>query len=208
VIVITPGNLIFMSAYAGPVRWITEDLPPYAAPLDRTAAVIHRASPSRTRIDTFVPYGRVVAREHPWLDRGERALSELRVACRRYQVRVTDANAPISLRVGLPATELGAALSAVAAAGAIDLDGCRLALDPATVRTADATSSTEIEGSLSMPWLCGRLTVVAAARPWSSTRADLVLAPASGHRLRYPRRWFTVGFAFVDELRRRFTSTG
>jgi hypothetical protein len=56
-----------------------------------------------------------------------------------------------------------------------------------------------------MPWMLGRLDVRAAARPWSSTRADLVLAPAR-HRLHYPRRWFTVGFTLADELRRRITA--
>ena len=88
--------------------------------------------------------------------------------------------------------------------GAIEIGDCRLSLDPASLRNGDETTSQVIEGSLSMPWMFGHLDVIAAARPWSSTRADLVLTPAR-HRLRYPRRWFAVGFAVGDELRRRFT---
>jgi hypothetical protein len=130
-------------------------------------------------------------------------LYELREVCRRYQVRVTAANAPISLRVALPATELADAVCALAGAGPIALEGCELVLDPVTRCAGDQPASEQIDGSLSMPWLCGRLGVTVAARPWSSTRADLVLAPIGGHRLRYPRRWFSVGFTLADEMRRR-----
>jgi hypothetical protein len=203
VIDITPSNLIVMSAYADRIRFLAEDLPLYAAPLDRSATIHRRPPPSRTRVDTWVPYGRVVAREHPWFDRGERALHEFREVCRRYQVRVTVTNAPISLRVALPASDLADALCALAHEGSIEMNGCRLALDPDTRCTRDEPASEQIDGLLSMPWLCGRLGVRMAARPWSSTRADLVLTPAGGRRLRYPRRWFSVGFALADEMRRR-----
>jgi hypothetical protein len=203
VIDITRSNLTVMSAYADQVRFLAEDLPLYAAPIDRSATIHSRPPPARTRVDTWIPYGRVVAREHPWLDRGERALYELREVCRRYQVRVTAANAPISLRVALPAAELADAVCALAGAGPIALEGCELVLDPGTRGAGDQPASEQIDGSLSMPWLCGRLGVTVAARPWSSTRADLVLAPIGGHRLRYPRRWFSVGFTLADEMRRR-----
>ncbi|MEO8693638.1 MAG: hypothetical protein ABI658_08985 [Acidimicrobiales bacterium] len=171
------------------------DLPMYAAPLAPSARTTWQPAPARatTLVDTWVPYGRIIARDHPWLDRAERAANELRLASHRYQVRVTQTNAPICLRVALPADELLAALTGVAALGAIEIDDCRLSLDPAS-----------LSGSLSMPWMHGQLDVVVAARPWSSTRADLVLSPAR-HRLRYPRRWFAVGFALGDELRRRLT---
>jgi hypothetical protein len=200
---ITPVNLIVMSAYADRVRHLAEDLPLYAAPLDRSAT-IHRAPPlSRTRVDSWVPYGRVIAREHPWLDRGERALHDLRAVCRRYQVRVTATNAPISLRVAVCAADLADAMCRIADEGPIELEGCSLALDPTSRCAVDAPAMEQIEGALSMPWLCGRLGVTLAARPWSSSRADLVLAPTGDRRLRYPRRWFNVGFAVADELRRR-----
>ena len=118
-ILITPSNLIFMYA-ANEVRWIAEDLPLYAAPIDRSAVPRWPPAARRTSlVDTWVPYGRVVAREHPWIDRGERALNELRVVCHRYEVRVTDINAPISLRVALPADVLAIAMAAVAGRGII-----------------------------------------------------------------------------------------
>jgi len=119
-------------------------------------------------------------------------------------VRVTQTNAPICLRVALPADELLSALTRVAGHGTIEIDDCRLSLDPASLHNGDETAIKVIEGSLSMPWMLGRLDVRASARPWSSTRADLVLSPAR-HRLRYPRRWFAVGFTLADELRRRLT---
>lgn len=193
---ITRSNLIVMSG-------LHADLPMYAAPLAPASRVAWRATPARATalVDTWVPYGRIVAREHPWFDRGERAMNELRQASHRYRVRVTRANAPICLRVALPADELLAALNRVAGYGAIEIDHCRLSLDPVSPHNGD---DTVIEGSLSMPWMLGRLDVSAAARPWSSTRADLVLSPAR-HRLRYPRRWFAVGFTLADELRRRLT---
>ena len=87
--------------------------------------------------------------------------------------------------------------------GETTIEGCELVLDPGTRGAGDQPASEQIDGSLSMPWLCGRLGVTVAARPWSSTRADLVLAPIGGHRLRYPRRWFSVGFTLADEMRRR-----
>ncbi|MEO5837956.1 MAG: hypothetical protein ABIQ73_11040 [Acidimicrobiales bacterium] len=178
------------------------DLPMYAAPLTTTG----RPAPTRatTLVDTWVPYGRIIARDHPWFDRAERAVNELRLTSHRYQVRVTATNAPICLRVALPADELMTALWRVAGRGAIEIGDCRLSLDPGSRHTGDEKGIDVISGSLSMPWMCGRLDVVAAARPWSSTRADLVLSPAR-HRLRYPRRWFAVGFALGDELRQRLT---
>ena len=217
---ITRSNVIVMSGVrADPVpdtaagrgrtalSWPALDLPMYAAPLVPSARAHPRADSVRatTLVDTWVPYGRVVARDHPWFDRGERALSELRQACHRYQVRVTESNAPIYLRVAMPADELVAALAREACRGAIEVDACRLSLDPATAHRVDDSTVDVIEGSLSMPWMFGHLDVMASARPWSSTRADLVLAPAGRHRLRYPRRWFTVAFTLADELRRRFT---
>ena len=194
---ITRSNLIVMSG-------LHADLPMYAAPLAPSALAAWRTPPARatTLVDTWIPYGRIVARDHPWFDRGERALVELRLACHRYQVRVTETNAPICLRVALPADELVLALTRVAGHGAIEIDDCRLWLDPASLHNGDETTIKVIEGSLSMPWMFGRLDVCAAARPWSSTRADLVLTPAR-HRLRYPRRWFSVGFTLADELRRQ-----
>ena len=179
----------------------------YAAPLAPSARAPWRTPPVRatTLVDTWIPYGRIVARDHPWFDRGERALVELRLACHRYQVRVTETNAPICLRVALPADELVDALTRVAGHGAIEIDDCRLSLDPASLHNGDEATIKVIEGSLSMPWMFGHLDVCAAARPWSSTRADLVLTPAR-HRLRYPRRWFSVGFTLADELRRRLSS--
>jgi hypothetical protein len=199
VIHITRSNLIVMSG-------LHADLPMYAAPLAPSARPTWPTPPARatTLVDTWIPYGRIVARDHPWFDRGERALVELRQACHRYQVRVTETNAPICLRVALPADALVVALTRVAGHGAIEIDDCRLWLDPASLHNGDETTIKVIEGSLSMPWMFGRLDVCAAARPWSSTRADLVLTPAR-HRLRYPRRWFSVGFTLADELRRRFT---
>jgi hypothetical protein len=206
VIHITRSNLIVMSAYADPGRWIADDLPLYAAPLDRGATMRWSPTDRRTTlVDTWVPYGRIVAREHPWIDRGERAFNELRVLCRRYEVRVTDTNAPISLRVALPADELAAALATVAERGAIEIGGCALALDPRSRHAGDESTITVLDGSMSMPWMYGRLPVSAAARPWSSTRADLVITPVKVHRVRYPRRWFSVGFALADELRLRVT---
>ena len=194
---ITRGNVIVM--FAG------VDLPMYAAPLERNAAHQWRpaSAPTTSRVNTWVPYGRIVAREHPWFDRGEHALLELRQAYSRCQVRVTVANAPISLRVGLPADELAAALTEIAGLGTIEVGNWRLRLDPTTLRNGDEATMKVIDGSLSMPWLFRGLDVIAGARPWSSTRADLVLAPASRWRPRYPRRWFTVGFLLADELRRR-----
>ena len=199
VIHITRSNLIVMSG-------LHADLPLYAAPLAPSARTTWRPPPARATslVDTWIPYGRIVARDHPWFDRGERAIIELRLACHRYQVRVTETNAPICLRVALPADELVVALTRVARRGAIEIDDCCLSLDPASLHNGDETTIKVLEGSLSMPWMFGRLDVVAAARPWSSTRADLVLAPAR-HRMRYPRRWFSVGFTLADELRRRFT---
>jgi hypothetical protein len=199
VIHITRSNLIVMSG-------IHADLPMYAAPLAPSARTTWQPARPRstTLVDTWVPYGRVIARDHPWFDRGERALNEVRLACHRYQVRVTQTNAPICLRVALPADELMAALSRVAARGAIEIDDCRLSLDPASLHHGNEPATDVISGSLSMPWMYGQLDVVAAARPWSSTRADLVLSPAR-RRLRYPRRWFAVGFALGDELRQRIT---
>ena len=183
------------------------DLPMYAAPLDRNAARQWRATsaPATTRVNTWVPYGRIVAREHPWFDRAEQALLSLRQAYFRCQARVTKANASISLRVALPVGELAPALTHVASLGTIEIGHCWLRLDPSTLRNGDEPGITVVDGSLSMPWLLGRLDVTAAARPWSTTRADLVLAPAHRWRLRYPRRWFTVGFALADEVRRRVT---
>jgi hypothetical protein len=154
-----------------------------------------------TLAESWVPYGRIVARDHPWFDRGERALNEFRLLCQRYQVRVTATNAPICLRVALPADELVAALTRIAGRGAIAIHDCRLSLDPASLHTGDETTIKVMEGSLTMPWMVGSLGIAAAARPWSSTRADLVLTPAR-HRLRYPRRWFAIGFTVGDELRR------
>ena len=182
------------------------DLPLYAAPLAPAPRAHWHATPARTTslVDSWIPYGRIVARDHPWFDRAERAMNELRQTFLRYQVRVTETNAPICLRVALPAAELVAALTRVAGDGAIEIGDCRLRLDPATLRNGDETTSKLIEGSLSMPWMFGHLDVIATARPWSSTRADLILQPAR-HRLRYPRRWFAVGFTVADELRRRFT---
>ena len=196
---ITRSNLIVMSG-------LHADLPIYAAPLAPSARA-WRPPPTRatTLVDTWIPYGRIVARDHPWFDRGERALAELRVACHRYQVRVTETNAPICLRVALPADELVVALTRVAGHGAVEIDDCRLSLDPASLRNGDETTIKVIDGSLSMPWMFGHLDVRAAARPWSSTRADLILTPAR-HRLRYPRRWFSVGFTLADELRRRLAT--
>jgi hypothetical protein len=206
VIHITRSNVIVMSALADRVLHQTGELPLYAAPLDRSIA-LHRPTPSRTRVDSWIPYGRVVAREHPLFDRAEQAWQRLREGCRRYQVRVTDTNAPITLRVALPASELAAAVCVLSRRGTIEVDGCVLSLDPLTRRALDDgavdAAIEQIDGWLTMPWLCGRLAVTAAARPWSSTRADLVLAPVGGRRLRYPRRWFNVGFAIADELRRR-----
>ena len=183
------------------------DLPLYAAPLTRSAATSWPATPTRVTslVDTWVPYGRIVARDHPWFDRAERAVNEFRLFSQRYQVRVTQANAPICLRVALPADELAVAMTRVAGLGAIEIGDCRLSLDPSSLHNGDEKAIKLIEGSLSMPWMLGRLDVRAAARPWSSTRADLVLAPAR-HRLHYPRRWFTVGFTLADELRRRITA--
>ncbi|HUP76743.1 MAG TPA: hypothetical protein VM282_27150 [Acidimicrobiales bacterium] len=179
------------------------DLPMYAAPHAPSTRTPWRATPTRVTslVDTWVPYGRIVARDHPWFDRSERALNEFRLLSQRYQVRVTEANAPICLRVALPADELAVALTRVAGLGAIEIGDCRLSLDAASLHNGDEKAIKVIEGSLSMPWMLGRLDVRAAARPWSSTRADLVLTPAR-HRLHYPRRWFTVGFALADELRR------
>ena len=198
-IIITRSNLIVMSG-------LHADLPMYAAPLAPSARATWRPTPARATslVDTWIPYGRIVARDHPWFDRGERAFIELRLACHRYQVRVTETNAPICLRVALPADELVVAMTRVARRGAIEIDECRLSLDPASLHNGDETTIKVLEGSLSMPWMFGRLEVLAAARPWSSTRADLVLTPAR-HRMRYPRRWFSVGFTLADELRRRFT---
>ena len=193
---ITRSNVIVMSGHPG-------DLPMYAAPLTRSTATSWRASPTRVTslVDTWVPYGRIVARDHPWFDRGEHALNELCLVCHRYQVRVTQTNAPICLRVALPADELVSALTHVAGRGPIEIGDWRLSLDAASLHDGDDTAIKAIDGSLSMPWMVGKLGVLAAARPWSSTRADLVLTPAR-RRLRYPRRWFTVGFAVADELRR------
>ena len=197
---ITRSNLIVMSG-------VHADLPLYAAPLGPPSRSHWHATPARTAslVDTWIPYGRIVARDHPWFDRGERAVNQLRQALLRYEVRVTETNAPICLRVALSVDELAAALTRVAGGGAIEIGDCRLSLDPATARSGDDTTSKVIEGSLSMPWMFGHLDVIAGARPWSSTRADLVLTPA-GHRLRYPRRWFSVGFTVADELRRRLTA--
>ena len=183
------------------------DLPMYAAPLASSEGTQWRATPTRvsTLVDTWVPYGRIVARDHPWFDRGERALSEFRLLCQRYQVRVTEANAPICLRVALCADELVDALTRVARRGAIDIRDCRLTLDPASLHRGDEATIQVMEGSLSIPWMVGPLGIAASARPWSSTRADLVLTP-SRHRLRYPRRWFNVGFTVGDELRRLITA--
>ena len=203
---ITRSNLIVMYAGADPVRWIAEDLPLYAAPLDRSRVPGWPPPVRRTSlVDTWVPYGRVVAREHPWIDRGERALNELRVVCHRYEVRVTDTNAPISLRVALPADALAVALATVARRGVIEIDRCTLSLDPESLRAGDEPAVNVLEGSIAMPWMWGRLAVSATARPWSSTRADLVITPVKSHRMRYPRRWFSVGFALADELRLRVT---
>ena len=203
---ITPSNLIVMYAGVDPIRLIADDLPLYAAPLERSATPRWPPPARRTSlVDTFVPYGRVVAREHPWIDRGERALNELRVVLHRYEVRVTDTNAPISLRVALPADELAVALAMIASRGVIEIDGCSLLLDPESLRAGDETTVKLLDGSVAMPWMCGRLAVSAAARPWSSTRADLVITPVRTRRLRYPRRWFSVGFALADELRLRVT---
>jgi hypothetical protein len=203
VIHITRSNVIVMSG-----AWSIVDLPMYAAPLDRRAAS-HWSTPaplinSRRSAD-WVPYGPIVAREHLWLDRGEQKLCQFRQAYNRCQYRVTAVNAPISLRVALPADELVSALTRVAGRGVIEVNDCRLTLDPTTLRDGDETVTSVMNGRVCMPWQFGQLEVVAAARPWSSTRADLVLTPTGRHRLRYPRRWFTVGFALADELRRRFT---
>jgi hypothetical protein len=183
------------------------ELPMYAAPLERNSAHHWRASSTTAtgRVNTWVPYGRVVAREHPGFDRAERMLLDLRQAYVRCQARVTHTNAPISLRVSLPVHELAPALAHVAGLGPIEIGDCWLRLDPTTLRDGDEAGTKVVDGSLSMPWLFGRLDVIAAARPWSTMRADLVLAPANRWRLRYPRRWFTVGFALADEVRRRIT---
>lgn len=197
---ITRSNVIVMSGRHA-------DLPMYAAPLAPSRGTPWRTTPTRvtTLVDTWVPYGRIVARDHPWFDRGERALNEFRLICQRYQVRVTETNAPICLRVALPADELVAALTRVGDSGVIETHNCRLTLDPASLHNGDEATIKVMEGSLEMPWMVGPLGVAAAARPWSSTRADLVLTPAR-HRLRYPRRWFTIGFTVGDELRRRVTA--
>lgn len=118
---------------------------------------------------------------------------------------MTDTNAPISLRVALPADALAVAMATVARRGAIEIDRCSLSLDPESLRAGDEPTIMLLDGSLSMPWMCGRLAVRAFARPWSSTRADLVITPVRSHRMRYPRRWFSVGFALADELRLRVT---
>ena len=198
---ITRSNVIVMSG-----AWSVVELPMYAAPLDRAAARHWQAAPvpiAGRRTNDWVPYGRVVAREHPWFDRGEHALRELWLAYYRCHDRVTAANAPISLRVALPVDELVSAMTRVAGRGVIAIGDCRLVLDPASVHEGDESTRALIDGHVSMPWLFGRLDVAAAARPWSSTRADLVLIPTGGHRVRYPRRWFNVGFSLADELRRR-----
>ena len=196
---ITRSNLIVMPG-------LHADLPMYAAPLASPARATWRPPPARATslVDTWIPYGRIVARDHPWFDRGERVLTELRIASHRYQVRVTETNAPICLRVAMPADELALALTRVAGHGAIEIDDCCLSLDPSSLHDGDEAAIKVVEGSLSMPWMIGRIGVLACARPWSSTRADLILTPAR-HRLRYPRRWFSVGFTLADELRRRFT---
>jgi len=204
VIHITRSNVIVMSGAPSVI-----DLPMYAAPVERAATAHWRTAVvpiDHRRSNDWVPYGRVVAREHPWFDRSERALRELRLAYYRCHDRVTDTNAPISLRVALPADQLVAALTKVARRGVIQIGECRLTLDPSTLRGGDEATIGVIDGRVSMPWLFGRLDVAAAARPWSSTRADLVLTPTGGHRLRYPRRWFNVGFSLADELRRRIVA--
>ena len=195
---ITRSNVIFM--------WSVVDLPMYAAPLDSSAADHWRTPPPATRVNTWVPYGRIVSRDHPWIDRGEQKLFDLRQAYHRCHVRVTDINASISLRVALPVDELTSSLTRIAGHGPIDMGECRLSLDSTTVRDGDSGTTAMIDGSMSMPWMFGRLEVIAATRPWSSTRADLVLTPTGRHRLRYPRRWFSVGFTLADELRRRLTT--
>lgn len=194
---ITRSNVIVMSG-------LPADLPLYAAPLAGSSRTAWHATPARATslVDTWVPYGRIVERDHPWFDRGERAVNQLRLTSQRYQARVTATNAPICLRVALPADALGAALVGVAEQGAIEVGACRLSLDPSSRHDGDATAFAIIDGTLTMPWMWGALQVRAFARPWSSTRADLVFVPTR-RRLRYPRRWFTVGFSMADELRRR-----
>lgn len=130
----------------------------------------------------------VIERRLAWLDWLEAQAAALRVRWSRYSTPVTRANAPLSLRVALPAAELEARLAA--------------GLGPISLAGTAEFAATGPRGELSLAW-SPPIAVELSVREWSSTRCDLVMAPGPGRRLRYPRRWFEAGFAVLNELRRR-----
>ena len=176
------------------------DLPFYAVPGEQAAprpvvTILPRLS------DDWLSNKRVVAREHPWIDQIEARWWRMRHVWVQYQTPVTTANATVTLRANVALDEL--AQRWPGRVQNIDIAGVQLALDPTTWRRDETDSSIVMSGELVMPWIVRRIRVTASAQIWSSGRSDLVLAPYSRWRRRYPRRWFATAFVVLDELRRQ-----
>lgn len=177
-------------------------LPLYCGPVTAATASF---TPRRER--WAVPTTRVtVARELPWLDWLDERLGAARLALHRVAEPVNFTNAPIARRAPLDAPTLTDAWAAwLGGARELTVGSTRLRLT-AVASPADAADTARVAtGVVELAWSWPALAVVVEVRPWSSTRADLVLRPRSARRLRYPRRWFETGFALTDELRRQLT---